>query len=80
MPHVYLPRSLDDIHIMNLVDILRELVINGAQLFLTTSNKEAAKYFARKFAFVDNDVAYYKVINGKVGSTVIGQKEILNAT
>jgi len=72
--------NLDDIHIMNLVDILRELTINGAQLFITTSNKEVASYLIRKFAFLDDDVAYYKlkrrISNGQVGATDIEKKEI----
>lgn len=72
--------NLDDIHIMNLVDILRELTINGAQLFITTSNKEVARYFARKFAFLDDEVVYYslkrKITNESVGVTSIEKKEI----
>ena len=72
--------NLDDIHIMNLIDILRELTLNGAQLVITTSNKEVARYFARKFAFLANDVTYYKlerkIEHGKVGVTAIDEIDL----
>lgn len=42
--------NLDDMHIMNLVDILREVALSGVQLFITTANDQVATYFRRKFS------------------------------
>jgi len=72
--------NLDDAHIMNLVDILRELAISGTQLFITTANTEIADYLVRKFAFLQEDMAYYKLsreTNGEIGQTNISEQKVL---
>lgn len=72
--------NLDDVHIMNMVDILRELLLNGAQLFITTANNEIANYFKRKFAFLDNDLVCYQlkrdISKGEVGEVIIKKQPL----
>lgn len=72
--------NLDDVHIMNMVDMLRELTLNGAQVFITTASNEIARYLERKFAFMQGEMVYYKlkreVNGGTVGKTTITSKTI----
>ena len=68
--------NLDDLHIMNLIEILRELTINGVQLFITTSNQEVANYLVRKFAFLKDEMAYYILNREVVGDSVFQTKII----
>ena len=72
--------NLDDVHIMNMVDMLRELVLNGAQLFITTSSNEIARYLERKFSFLQDDMICYQlkreVVGEAIGKTVITSKPI----
>jgi len=72
--------NLDDIHIMNMVDILRELVLNGAQIFITTASSEIARYLERKFAFMQEKLVCYqferKISDDVVGQTVIKKRTI----
>lgn len=83
-PHILLldePISnLDDVHIMNMVDMLRELTLNGAQVFITTASDEIARYFAHKFAFMKDEMVYYglkREIKGEtVGKTTVTTKHV----
>jgi exonuclease SbcC len=72
--------DLDDVHIMNMVDMLRELTLNGAQVFITTASNEIARYLERKFAFMQDEMVYYKlkreVNGGTVGKTTITPRTI----
>ena len=40
--------NLDDMHVLNLIDLLRELTINGTQIIITTVDRQMAKYLNRK--------------------------------
>ncbi|MBD5546164.1 MAG: hypothetical protein HDQ97_01960 [Lachnospiraceae bacterium] len=47
---------IDELNILALFDLLRELVIRyDKQLFFTTSTKEVGKLFERKFSFLEKD-------------------------
>lgn len=63
--------NLDDLHLLNMLDILRQLAINGTQIFFTTANESVAKLFIRKFAFLKNDFKSIKVDD-------VGEKVIIN--
>jgi len=60
--------NLDDMHMLNLLDVLRRLAVAGTQIFFTTANPDVAKLFRRKFSFLENEFAFYTVDekNGKV--------------
>jgi len=45
--------NMDDMHILNLIDLIRELVLNGTQIFITTANDQIAKFLRRKFSFME---------------------------
>lgn len=45
--------NMDDMHILNLIDLIRELVLNGTQVFITTANDQIAKFLRRKFSFME---------------------------
>lgn len=53
--------NLDDMHMLNLLDVLRRLAIAGTQVFFTTANPDVAKLFRRKFSFLGNDFASYRI-------------------
>jgi exonuclease SbcC len=43
--------NMDDLHLMNLLDLLRDLSLSGRQIFFTTANPDVANLFRRKFSF-----------------------------
>ena len=49
--------NMDDLHMLNLLDILREIALQGTQIFFTTANADVARLFRRKFSFFGD---YYK--------------------
>ncbi len=53
--------NLDDMHMLNLLDVLRRMAIAGTQIFFTTANPDVAKLFRRKFSFLEKDFAFYKI-------------------
>jgi exonuclease SbcC len=46
--------NMDDMHILNLIDIIRELVLNGTQIIITTANDQIAKFLRRKFSCMED--------------------------
>lgn len=52
--------NMDEMHFSNLIEILRELVLNGTQIFITTENKEILGYLKRKFSFMNEDLHIYE--------------------
>lgn len=52
--------NLDDVHLLNLLDILRDFAINGIQIFFTTANKDVAGLFRRKFSFFEEEFKHFK--------------------
>lgn len=58
--------NLDDLHLINMLEILRCIALNGTQIFITTANKELMKIMRRKFSFLENDYKEFKLSrNGK---------------
>lgn len=53
--------NLDDMHVLNLVDLLRELAMNDTQIILTTANKQIANYLRRKFSFFGDSYYHYEL-------------------
>ena len=44
--------NMDDMHILNLIDIIREVALNGTQIIITTANNQVAMFLRRKFSFM----------------------------
>ena len=63
--------NLDDMHVLNLIDLLRELAINGTQIIVTTADRQMAKYLRRKFSFFQNEYTHYELIRKGSEKTVI---------
>jgi ABC-type multidrug transport system ATPase subunit len=57
---------LDTFHLLNLLDILRELSINGTQIFFTTSNPNTSKLFRRKFSFLGSAFMHFKLSDEQI--------------
>ncbi|MCK5762777.1 MAG: hypothetical protein KAH05_01530, partial [Clostridiales bacterium] len=53
--------NMDDMHIINLIDIIRELALNGIQIFITTANNQVANYLRRKFSFFGKSFKHIKL-------------------
>jgi len=47
--------NLDDLHLLSLIDIIREYVLNGIQVIFTTANPDIEKIFRRKFSFLKEE-------------------------
>lgn len=62
--------NMDEIHFSNLIEILRILVINGTQIFITTESKEILGYLKRKFSFLNEDLHIYEFDRDVEGHTV----------
>ena len=52
---------LDSFHLLNLLDVLRQLALRGTQVFFTTSNPNTAKLFRRKFSFFENEFKHFSL-------------------
>lgn len=53
---------LDDMHLLNLLDVLRELALEGHQLLITTANADLAKIFRRKFSFMGESYNEFSLV------------------
>ena len=53
--------NMDDIHMLNLLDLLRRLALSDTQIFFTTANPEVAKLFRRKFSFLGEDFRFFEI-------------------
>jgi len=54
--------NLDDMHVLNLIDLLRELALSGTQIIMTTADRQMAKYLRRKFSFFQKEYTHYELI------------------
>ena len=63
--------NLDDMHVLNLIDLLRELAMNGTQIIITTADRQMAKYLRRKFSFFQNEYTHYELIRKGSEKTII---------
>lgn len=66
--------NLDDMHIMNLIDILREIALSGVQLFITTSNDQVATYFRRKFSCFNEEFKQLDILRTDENPSVFYEK------
>lgn len=53
--------NLDDLHMLNLLDLLRRLALSGTQIFFTTANPDVAKLFRRKFSYLEEEFGVYRI-------------------
>lgn len=53
--------NLDDMHVLNLIDLLRELAINGTQIIITTADAQMAKFLRRKFSFFGKEYSHFEL-------------------
>jgi DNA repair protein SbcC/Rad50 len=63
--------NMDDMHIMNLIDILRELLLHGTQIFLTTANDQVASILRRKFSFFGRAFKHIRIERNDAGPSII---------
>lgn len=54
--------NMDDVHMLNLMDILREIALQGTQIFFTTANPDVAVLFRRKFSFFGNEYKHFNFV------------------
>lgn len=54
--------NLDDMHVLNLIDLLRELAISGTQIIITTADSQMAKFLRRKFSFLKEEYSHFELI------------------
>ena len=54
--------NMDDLHLMNLLDLLRDLSLSGRQIFFTTANPDVANLFRRKFSFYGERFTHFEFI------------------
>lgn len=53
--------NLDDLHMLNLLDVLRRLALSDTQIFFTTANPSVAQLFRRKFSFLEDEFRYFNI-------------------
>lgn len=57
--------NLDNLHMLNLLDVLRRFALSDTQIFFTTANPNVAKLFRRKFSFLKNDFQLLRITESK---------------
>lgn len=55
--------NLDDLHMLNLLDLLRRLALSDTQIFFTTANPDVARLFRRKFSYLEEDFGFYRILD-----------------
>jgi DNA repair protein SbcC/Rad50 len=63
--------NMDDLHLLNLLDIIRELALKGTQILFTTANPDVAGLFRRKFSFFGRQFKQFEFIREDNGMTTI---------
>ncbi|MBM7662273.1 exonuclease SbcC [Bacillus mesophilus] len=63
--------NMDDLHLLNLLDIIRELALRGTQIIFTTANPDVAGLFRRKFSFFGNEFKQFEFLREDSGLTTI---------
>lgn len=54
--------NLDDMHVLNLIDLLREMAISGTQIIITTANDQISKFLRRKFSFMEEEFSHFELV------------------
>lgn len=63
--------NMDDMHILNLIDVIRELVLLGTQIFITTANEQVASILRRKFSFFGSSFKHLRFERNDSNPSVI---------
>lgn len=63
--------NMDDLHLLNLIDILREFALRRTQVIFTTSNPNVAGLFRRKFSFFGSEFRHYELVRKNDESTEV---------
>lgn len=63
--------NLDDMHVLNLIDLLRELAISGTQIIITTADSQMAKFLRRKFSFLKEEYSHFQLVRKGDANTLI---------
>ena len=63
--------NMDDLHLLNLLDILREFALQKVQIVFTTANPDVAGVFRRKFSFLSSEFLHYDLIRKNSDNTQI---------
>lgn len=63
--------NLDDMHVLNLIDLLRELAISGTQIIITTADSQMAKFLRRKFSFLKDEYSHFALTRKGGAQTLI---------
>lgn len=63
--------NFDSLHLLNLLDFLREFSNNGVQIFFTTANDDVAKIATNKFAFWKQNFKLYQISRNENGLSEI---------
>lgn len=68
--------NIDDLNILSMLDLFRELVISqNQQLFVTTASQNVAKLFRRKFSFLKEDYAEFSIKRSEEMQVVISKRQ-----
>lgn len=67
--------NMDDLHMMNFIDIIRETAISGTQIFVTTANDNVAGLIRRKFSFFGKEFKHFSFERGDSTPAIIKQIE-----
>lgn len=63
--------NLDDMHVLNLIDLLRDLAISGTQIIITTADSHMAKFLRRKFSFLKDEYSHFELSRKGNNQTLI---------
>ena len=63
--------NMDDMHLMNLLDILRDFALQGTQIIFTTANPTVAGLFRRKFSFFGEKFIHFELTRSNSEKTCI---------
>lgn len=63
--------NLDDMHVLNLIDLLRELAIRGKQIIITTADSQMAQFLRRKFSFLKEGYSHFEMTRNGSEQTCI---------
>jgi len=66
--------NLDDVHFVNMLDILRAIAISGTQIFVSTANQDIAGMMRRKFSVFSSDYAHFVLMREENKPTSIYKK------
>ena len=54
--------NLDAMHVLNFIDLLREMALSGTQIIIITANDQISKYLRRKFSFLEKEYSHLELV------------------